>query len=156
MTYVFAGIPLFRHFLFFCRLREAGLLTLSRLVEAGPIRWRRTYFGCLVTSCSTTLMATRSIGFSFRMHGRLRMGTRTYRPTATYRGLCDGCMKTHGNAILAGCPLLLQLWSYERLAVGRPIVSHEPYHEAMYDDEEDDRPTMGTLWNWRQVRSQQI
>ena len=28
---------------------------------------------------------------------------------ATYRGLCDGCMKTHGNAILAGCPLLLQL-----------------------------------------------
>ena len=55
-------------------------------------------------------------------------------------------MKSHGNAILAGCPLLLQLWSYERLAIGRPIVSHEPYHEAMYDDEEDDRPTMGTLW----------
>ena len=27
---------------------------------------------------------------------------------ATYRELCDGCMKTHGNAILAGCPLLLQ------------------------------------------------
>ena len=26
----------------------------------------------------------------------------------TYRGLCDGCMKTHRNAILAGCPLLLQ------------------------------------------------
>ena len=75
---------------------------------------------------------------------------------ATYRGLCDGCMKTHGNAILAGCPLLLQLWPYERLAVGRPIVSHAPYHEAMYGDEEDDRPTMGTLWIWRQVHSQQI
>ena len=75
---------------------------------------------------------------------------------ATYRGLCDGFRKTHGNAILAGCPLLLQLWSYERLAVGRLIVSHEPYHEAMYGDEEDDRPTMGTLWIWRQVRSQQI
>ena len=42
---------------------------------------------------------------------------------ATYRGLCDGCMKTHGNAILSGCPLLLQLWSYERLAVGRPLVA---------------------------------
>ena len=28
---------------------------------------------------------------------------------ATYRGLCDGCMKTHGNDILAGCPILLQL-----------------------------------------------
>ena len=64
---------------------------------------------------------------------------------ATYRGLYDGCMKTHGNAILAGCPLLLQLWSYERLAVGRPIVIHEPYQEAMYGDEENDRPTMGTL-----------
>ena len=46
----------------------------------------------------------------------------------TNRGLCDGCMKKHGNAILAGCPLLLQLWSYERLAVGRPMVSHEHYH----------------------------
>ena len=74
----------------------------------------------------------------------------------TYRGLCDGCRKTHGNAILAGCPLLLQLWLYERLAVGRHIVSHEPYHETMYGDEEDDRPTMETLWIWCQVRSQQI
>ena len=55
-------------------------------------------------------------------------------------------MKTHENAILAGCPLLLQLWSYERLAVGRPIVRHEPYHGAMYNDEEDDRPTMETVW----------
>ena len=75
---------------------------------------------------------------------------------ATYRVLCDGCMKTHGNAILAGCPLLLKLWSYERLAVGRPIISHEPYHGAMYGDEEDDRPTMGTIRLWRQVCSQQI
>ena len=62
-------------------------------------------------------------------------------------------MKTHGNAILAGCPLLLQLWSYERLAVGRPLVSHEPYHGGMYGEEEDERPTMGTIWIWRQVRS---
>ena len=64
---------------------------------------------------------------------------------ATYRGLCDGCRKTHRGAILSGCPLLLQLWSDERLAVGRPIISHEPYHKAMYGDEQDDRPTMGTL-----------
>jgi len=68
---------------------------------------------------------------------------------ATYRGLCDSCTKTRGEAILTGCPLLLQLWSYERLAVGRPIVSHAPYHEALYDDLEDDIPTMGTLWLWR-------
>ena len=72
---------------------------------------------------------------------------------AMYRGLCDSCTKTRGEAILTGCPLLLQLWSYERLAVGRPIVSHAPYHEALYGDLEDDRPTMGTLWLWRQVRS---
>ena len=56
-----------------------------------------------------------------------------------------------GEAVLAGCPLLLQLWSYERLAVGRPIVSHEPYHGGMYGDEEDEKPTMGTIWIWRQV-----
>ena len=68
---------------------------------------------------------------------------------ATYRGLCDGCRKTHRGAILLRCPLLLQLWSYERLAVGRPMVIHEPYHGAMYGDEEDDRPTMGTIWLWR-------
>ena len=35
---------------------------------------------------------------------------------------------------------------YERLAVGRPFVSHEPYHGGMYGDEEDERPTMGTIW----------
>ena len=42
---------------------------------------------------------------------------------------------------------------YERLAVGRPMVSHEPYHGGMYGEEEDERPTMGTIWIWRQVRS---
>ena len=30
---------------------------------------------------------------------------------AMYRGLCDSCTKTCGEAILTGCPLLLQLWS---------------------------------------------
>ena len=50
---------------------------------------------------------------------------------------------THGNSV-------------ERLAVGRPLVSHEPYHGGMYGDEEDERPTMRTIWIWRQVRSQQI
>src|SRR6185436_17225365 len=48
ITYVFAGIPLFRHFLFFCRLREAGLLTLSRLVEVGPIQLDRSLLTALV------------------------------------------------------------------------------------------------------------
>ncbi|XP_039787309.1 serine/threonine-protein phosphatase 7 long form homolog [Panicum virgatum] len=68
---------------------------------------------------------------------------------ATYRGLCDGCSKTDGEAIFSGCPLLLQLWSYERIAVGRPIVSQEPYHDILYGDDEEGWPIMGTLWNWR-------
>jgi hypothetical protein len=70
---------------------------------------------------------------------------------ATYRGLCDGCMKTERTAILTGCPLLLQLWSYERLAIGRPLVDHSPYDQEMYGDLDDDRPTMGTIWYSRQV-----
>ena len=70
---------------------------------------------------------------------------------------CSQCGSlSHNYKSVAGCPLLLQLWSYERLAVGRPLVSHEPYHGGMYGEEEDERPTMGTIWIWRQVRSQQI
>ena len=71
---------------------------------------------------------------------------------ATYRGLCDACSKNKPDAILTGCPLLLQLWAYERFAVGRPIVDHTPYKPNLYGEFEDDRPTMGTLWCGRQVR----
>ena len=56
------------------------------------------------------------------------------------------------NAILTGCPLLLQLWAYERFVVDRPIVYHKPYEHDLYGEFEDDRPTMGTLWCGRQVR----
>jgi hypothetical protein len=38
---------------------------------------------------------------------------------ATYRGMCT---KTGTQSILLGCPLLLHLWSYERLRIGRPSV----------------------------------
>src|SRR5881394_2458272 len=62
---------------------------------------------------------------------------------ATYRGLCDACSKTTEGAILTGCPMLLQLWAYERFAVGRPIVDHTAYGPDLYGDFEDDRPTMG-------------
>ncbi|WVZ88034.1 hypothetical protein U9M48_034594 [Paspalum notatum var. saurae] len=65
---------------------------------------------------------------------------------ATYRGLCDACIKDDSNARFQGCALLLQLWSYERLAVGRPIVDHRGYKELYYGDLDDDGPTMGTLW----------
>jgi len=51
------------------------------------------------------------------------------------------------NGILAGCPLLLQLWAYERLAVGRSMVDLSPYEEGYYENGNDDEmPTMGTLW----------
>src|SRR5438128_8134485 len=71
---------------------------------------------------------------------------------ATYSGLCDACLKMIANAVLTGCPLLLQLWAYERFAVGRPIVDHTPYKHDLYGEFEDDRPTMGTLWCGHQVR----
>jgi len=71
---------------------------------------------------------------------------------ATYRGLCDACSKNKADAILTGCPLLLQLWAYERFAVGRPVVDHTPYGPDLYGDFDDDRPTMGTIWSGRQVR----
>ncbi|WVZ59611.1 hypothetical protein U9M48_009728 [Paspalum notatum var. saurae] len=67
-------------------------------------------------------------------------------PAATYRGLCDACSKDESNAMFQGCALLLQLWSYERLAVGRPIVDHRGYEAQYYGQHDDDGPTMGTLW----------
>ncbi|WVZ98348.1 hypothetical protein U9M48_043805 [Paspalum notatum var. saurae] len=67
-------------------------------------------------------------------------------PAATYRGLCDARSKDESNARLKGCALLLRLWSYERLAVGRPIVDHRGYEARDYGQHDDDGPTMGTLW----------
>ncbi|WVZ66905.1 hypothetical protein U9M48_016063, partial [Paspalum notatum var. saurae] len=65
---------------------------------------------------------------------------------ATYRGLCDACCKSDPQAVLTGCPLLLQLRAYERFAVGRPLVDMEPYEDHLYGDEDDESPTMATLW----------
>ena len=48
---------------------------------------------------------------------------------ATYRVLCDACMKKEPLATFVGCPLLLQLWSYERFAIGRPVVDRFLYPE---------------------------
>ena len=36
---------------------------------------------------------------------------------ATYRGLCKTSVQNKHNAILTGCPILLQLWSYERIVI---------------------------------------
>ena len=69
----------------------------------------------------------------------------------TYRGLCKTSRQNDSNAVLTGCPILLQLWSYERIAIGRPMIDQSPYKPDMYGDTEDDRPTMETLWYSRHV-----
>jgi hypothetical protein len=65
---------------------------------------------------------------------------------ATYRGLCQACLKTERTAVIIGCPLLLQLWSYERFAIARPLISEEPYPPEMYGMWDEDSPTMVSLW----------
>jgi hypothetical protein len=71
---------------------------------------------------------------------------------ATYRALCDACVATGDEPVFKGCPLLLQLWAYERLAVGRPAVRETPYPPEFYGELADDGPTMGTHWCRRRVR----
>ena len=60
--------------------------------------------------------------------------------------------------MLAGCPLLLMLWSFERFDIGRPQLSrYELYEDTMYHLDADgaidiiDRPTMGRIWTKRNV-----
>ncbi|XP_062179383.1 serine/threonine-protein phosphatase 7 long form homolog [Phragmites australis] len=63
-----------------------------------------------------------------------------------YRALCDACTKKERLATFVGCPLQLQLWSYERFVIGRPIVDQFPYPEEWYGEPEEDGPTMGSMW----------
>jgi hypothetical protein len=74
---------------------------------------------------------------------------------ATYRGLCDACVSTADvEPKLKGCPLLLQLWAYERIAVGRPLVRPQEYPQNWYGPQhDDDAPTMGTFWCFFPVRN---
>jgi len=66
---------------------------------------------------------------------------------ASYRGLCTGVTKVSAEEpIFVGCPLLLQLWSYERFPVGRPEMDFKPYVQLSADHDDIDRPTMGSLW----------
>ena len=57
---------------------------------------------------------------------------------------------------MVGCPLLLQLWSYERFPIGRPYV----YVEVPFGAEDlagayvpalGDLPTVGSVWTQREV-----
>jgi hypothetical protein len=72
---------------------------------------------------------------------------------ATYRGLCEACLKTERTAVITGFPLLLQLWSYKRFSIARPLISEEPYPPEMYGMWDEDSPTIGSLWTDRRVSS---
>jgi hypothetical protein len=72
------------------------------------------------------------------------------------RDLCACVTKgTSSEGILLGYPLLLHLWSYECLPVGRPYVIRDPYDLLPPGHDPTDRPTMGSLW-CRPVRTSYI
>jgi hypothetical protein len=72
---------------------------------------------------------------------------------ATYRGLCNACTLVSPKSGLLGCPLLLQLWSWERFPIGRPDIDAERPFEATWFDDADhiDMPTFGIIWTHREV-----
>ena len=70
---------------------------------------------------------------------------------ATYRGMCNGCRLTSRNPALLGCPLFLQLWSWERFSIGRPDVRVREPIDAMFDVDGIDMPTFGLCWTRRKV-----
>ena len=73
---------------------------------------------------------------------------------ATYRGMCSACVKNQKNSVLVGCPLLLQLWSWERFPIGRPGVdvttAWKPAESLARGIE---KPTVGSMWTRREVSS---
>jgi hypothetical protein len=71
---------------------------------------------------------------------------------ATYRGLCSAVTRpTSKEAILLGCPLLLQMWIHERFDIGRPSTDLSEYEAAANGTDPADLPTIGSLWCLRKV-----
>jgi hypothetical protein len=70
-----------------------------------------------------------------------------------YRAMCISCRKSKPRSALLGCPLFLQLWSWERFAIERPDIKvSEPFsYDDMVDPDRIDMPTIGTLWTHRKV-----
>lgn len=67
----------------------------------------------------------------------------------TYRGLCDASYRrklvTSKEPILCVCYMFLQLWSWEHIPVGRPIIE-VPVHPYSGHAVEFDSATMGCRW----------
>jgi hypothetical protein len=71
---------------------------------------------------------------------------------ATYRGLCSVVTRpTSREAMLLGCPLLLQMWIHKWFDIGRPRTDLSEYEPATDDTDPADLPTMGSLWCLRKV-----
>jgi hypothetical protein len=71
---------------------------------------------------------------------------------ATYRGLCSAVTRqTSREAILLGCPLLLEMWIHERFDIGRPRTDLLEYKAAVDGTDLADLPTMCSLWCLRKV-----
>jgi hypothetical protein len=71
---------------------------------------------------------------------------------ATYRGLCSAMTRPASReAILLGCPLLLQMWIHERFDISRPRTDLSEYEAAADGTDPADLPTMGSLWCLRKV-----
>jgi hypothetical protein len=66
---------------------------------------------------------------------------------ATYRGLCLAVTRPASReAILLGCPLLLQMWIHERFDIGRSRADLSEYKPLPDGTDPADLPTMGSLW----------
>jgi hypothetical protein len=65
---------------------------------------------------------------------------------ATYRVLCSAVTRpTSREAILPGCPILLQMWIHERFDIGRTRADLSEYEPLADGTDLADLPTMGSL-----------
>ena len=71
---------------------------------------------------------------------------------ATYRAMCNACVLTSGKSAILGCPLFLQLWSWERFSIGRPAISEDPFPLLeIFDGDHIDMPTIATVYTRNKV-----
>ena len=114
----------------------------------------------MFTENHVTSITARYIGIALEIASAVKLDDITQRSwgsavlAATYRGMCKGCTLPPGNKVaLLGCPILLQLWSWERFSIGRPNIHVEdawPSNELV-DAERIDMPTFGMCWTRRKV-----
>ena len=72
---------------------------------------------------------------------------------ATYRAMCNASMLHSAKSAILGCPLFLQLWSWERFSIGRPAISDEPFPLwEIFDGDNIDKPTIATVYTRNKVR----